>query len=303
MKDGETQGEEGERKGDGSELYEMIMQLEIHDRAESLARLQSSLAAPYQPRAAMPPAISEEGGQQATYTIAYPPAYNPTHSLAITSSFESRLSNLESALGLSSFSLAETPPPPVLPTLNTLAKKLAMLTSMTPVQVDALSRRVRSLTAECEKLTAAKSAARHGQTSADTTETTISADADGERPGTEDAVENEAHRRFEQEREAKINALYGTLDTIDKLAPLFPPILERLRTLRVVHAGAGKIHYEMEEALKKQEDMAKQIAGWRKGLENTEKAMCEVERVGRQNVTVTEGLVRELEERVERLEK
>lgn len=297
----ETKGEGKEGEGDDGELCRLISQLEVEDREESFSRLQCSLATPLSPFSLnQPTAEAGVGGEQAGHRVAYAQAFDPAPTIALTASFEARLNKLESALGIQSISLATTPPPPLLPTLNTLAKKLAMLTSMTPAHVDALSRRVRTLTAETEKLAAAKAAYRRGQTSTDTTDTTISSDVEGAQAA---AGINGWQNAAAQEQEAKINALYGTLDTIDRLAPLFPRILERLRTLRVIHCGAGSMHFEMEEALKKQALMAEEIEEWKKNLLKVEEAMQRTERVNAQNVVVVEGWVKELEGRVEKLEK
>ena len=242
---------------------------------------------------------TESVEQPATYTVSYSHAYNPSHTLASTSSFDARLTNLESALGLPALSLTNKPPPPLLPTLDTLAKKLAMLTSLTPAQLDALSRRVRTLTTEAEKLGAARAAARRGQTVSDNTDTTISSEDSGEKAERKGDEEQAAAM---QEQESKINALYGTLGTIERLGPLLPGVLERLRTLRVIHQGAASRHAEMEEALKRQAEMDKDIERWAEGLQRVEKAVAESERVGGENVKAVEGWVRELEGRIRKLE-
>lgn len=298
----EAQGDD-EEKDDAAGLSKMLDELEIDDKAPSAsaARLQSSLSTPLPlSSSSQPRPASAEGEASATYTVSYSPASNPAHTLALTSAFDSRLHNLESALGLPGISLENSPPPPMLPTLDTLAKKLAMLTSMRPAQLDALGRRVRTLTAEAEKLGAAKAAARRGQTLSDNTGITTPSEAEGGEKAA--GKENDDYEAAQQEQESKINALYGTLGTIERLAPLLPGVLERLRTLRVVHAGAASKHNEIEEALAKQVEMAGEIERWTEGLERVEKAVREGERVGGENVKAVEGWVRDLEVRVGKLE-
>lgn len=296
-KDTETQVEGDEEAKD---LSRMLDELEIDDKAPSAtaARLQNSLATPLPPKS-VSQHQSSGSGEQTTYAASYSPAYNPTHTLALTSSFDARLNNLESALGLPAISLANTPPPPMLPALDTLAKKLAMLTSLTPAQLDALSRRGRTLITEAEKLGAARAAARRGQTVSDNTDTTQTSEDSEEKTQRKGGEDDDA---AQQEQESKINSLYGTLGTIERLGPLLPGVLERLRTLRVVHQGAASKHAEIEEALKRQVEMGKEIERWAEGLERVEKAVAEGERVGGENVKAVEGWVRELENRVEKLE-
>lgn len=298
-------GEDAKTQVEGDEeakdLSRILDELEIDDKAPSAtaARLQNLLALPLPPKSNSQPQSTASAEQPATYTVSYSPAYNPTHTLTLTSSFDTRLNNLESALGLPAISLTNNPPPPMLPTLDTLEKKLAMLTSITPAQLDALSRRVRTLTNEAEKLGAARAAARRGQTVSDNTDATISSEDSGEKA--ERKGDEEQHAAM-QEQESKINALYGTLGTIERLGPLLPGVLERLRTLRIVHQGAASKHAEMEEALKRQMEMDKEIERWAEGLQRVEKAVAEGEKVGGENVKAVEGWVRELEGRVGKLE-
>ena len=176
-------------------------------------------------------------------------------SLARITTFDTRLASLESALGLPP--AGSTALHPVLPALTSLAQKLSIIGSATPSSIDALSRRVRALTAETEKLAAIKEAARAAT------------------PGSSDEVDKE-----EDEQASKINALFGTLATIEGLAPLLPGVLERMRSLRKVHADAAGAAGEMEEALRRQVEMGAEIEKWKLGLERVEEAVREGERVG-----------------------
>ncbi|KFY36113.1 hypothetical protein V494_05303 [Pseudogymnoascus sp. VKM F-4513 (FW-928)] len=241
-------------------------------------RLAKALSKPLAPAAetTQPPTEKPtDAAAPATYTVSYAPSYDSTHTLARITTFDTRLASLESALGL--------PPSgsgalhPVLPALTTLSQKLSVIGSATPSSIDALSRRVRALTAETEKMTAVKEAARAAT------------------PGGEG-------EKDEDEQAAKINALFGTLATIEGLAPLLPGVLERMRSLRKVHADAAGAQGEMEEALRKQEEMGREIEKWKVGLERVEQAVKEGERVGGENVKTVEGWVRELEERVKQLD-
>lgn len=248
----------------------------------SASRLSKALSKPLQPAVAAAPTSQPASAQPtdaagpATYTVSYAPSYDPTHTLARITTFDTRLASLESALGL--------PPAgsnalhPVLPALTTLSQKLAVIGSATPSSIDALSRRVRALTVETEKMAAAKEAARAAT------------------PG------GEGEEKDEDEQAAKINALFGTLATIEELAPLLPGVLERMRSLRKVHTDAAGAAGEMEEALRRQEEMGREIEKWRVGLERVEEAVREGERVGGENVKTVEGWVKELEERVKNLD-
>ncbi|OBT76214.1 hypothetical protein VF21_05015 [Pseudogymnoascus sp. 05NY08] len=280
---GEEEGGEVEDEAVGlSRLLEELARPVVGAEGKA-ERLSKALSKPLPPAEAAP--TSEPASKQttdaagpATYTVTYAPSYDPTHTLARITTFDTRLASLESALGL--------PPAgsnaihPVLPALTTLSQKLAVIGSATPSSIDALSRRVRALTAETEKMAAVKEAARAA---------TPGGAADGEKDE-------------DDEQAAKINALFGTLATIEGLAPLLPGVLERMRSLRKVHADAAGAQGEMEEALRRQEEMGAEIEKWRVGLERVEEAVREGERVGGENVKTVEGWVRELEERVKNLD-
>lgn len=290
--DGEAQGDDKEDEAEA--LSKLLDGLETRGKLPApAANLQASLATPLPP-SSIPPTFDSADSKPAidaaaTYTVSYAPNYSTSHTLALTTSFESRLHAVESALGLPQ-TLSSAPSPPLLSTLDQMAKKLALLTTMTPAQVDALSRRVRALTAESERLAAAKLAARQSGLSGDSTES-----EGGE-------AKSEVDEEAKGEQEARINALYGTLSTIETLSPLLPGVLERLRSLRQVHSGAAEVKQELDEAMRKQQEMEKEIGRWREGLEKVEKAVVEAEKTGGENVKAVEGWVRELEEKVKSLD-
>ncbi|OBT67545.1 hypothetical protein VE03_03737 [Pseudogymnoascus sp. 23342-1-I1] len=283
-REGKSEEEGGEVEDEAVGLSRLLEALATPTAgpAGSASRLAKALSKPLPPAAAAPtsqPASAQptDAAAPATYTVTYAPSYDPTHTLARITTFDTRLAALESALGL--------PPAgsgtlhPVLPALTSLSQKLSVIGSATPSSIDALSRRVRALTVETEKMTAAKEAARAAAT-----------------PG--DAEEKDE----DDEQAAKINALFGTLATIEGLAPLLPGVLERMRSLRKVHADAAGAAGEMEEAIRRQEEMGGEIERWRVGLERVEEAVREGERVGGENVRTVEGWVRELEGRVRGLD-
>jgi nuclear migration protein JNM1 len=268
-------GEEDATAEDAASLSKMLDALDASaPNLPSVAatRFTHSLTTPLPPSsapaaAAAPPKPSEG---PATYTVTYAPSFAPSHALARTTAFDARLSALESALGIPALSLGSTAAPPHHPALTTLTQQLALLSAASPASLDALARRVRTLTAETEKLAAAKA----GSEAAD------------------------AAPRDDGEHEAKINALFGTLGTIERLAPLLPGVLERLRSLRAVHAEAATAEERVQQALERQEQMGLEIERWRVGLERVERAVAEGERVGGENVRAVEAWVRELEGRV-----
>jgi nuclear migration protein JNM1 len=237
-------------------------------------------------RANGPPQTAQATGEPATYTITYAPTYQQSHALAKAAEFDGRLAMLEKALGLDQIALnSNGTPRAVLPTLDTLQRQISLIAESTPSSLDSISRRVRSLIQDADKLQESRKAAKVAQDTLRAGRGEVTSDDDDE----------------DSQETAKIHALYGTLPTIENLAPLLPSLLDRLRSLRAIHADAATASESLDAVEKKQIDMAEEIKKWREGLEKVESAFEENETVMSGNVKVVEGWVKELEAKMERL--
>lgn len=234
-------------------------------------------------RANGPPQTSQGKGDPTTYTVTYAPTYQQSHALAKAADFDARLALLEKALGISPTDLPTSATPrAILPSLETLQRQISLITESSPSSLDSISRRVRALTQEAEKLEESRRAAKAAQ--------------DALRAAGGDVIMEEGE---DSEQVAKINALYGTLSTIENLAPLLPPLLDRLRSLRAIHADAATASAGLTKVEERQSQMADEIKKWREGLEKVEEAMKEGETVMSGNMKVVEGWVKELEQKME----
>ena len=236
--------------------------------------------------------VPQKGGEAATYTVTYAPDYQQSHTFARAADFDSRLTLLEKALGITSTAIpafdSKGVPMAVLPTLDRLQRQISVITEASPSSLDSISRRVRTLTQEAERLDEVRKSAKAAQEELRA--------ANGDIPTkTEDSEDG-----GDSEQVAKINALYGTLGTIENLAPILPSLLDRLRSLRAIHADAASASETLDRASKRQEDMAADIKKWREGLEKVEQAMKQSETVMGGNMKVVEGWVKDLEERMAR---
>jgi nuclear migration protein JNM1 len=237
-----------------------------------------------------------DGSAPITYTVAYAPSFSKNHALAKAADFDSRLSLLERALGVNSSVLAnlENQPSPagsILGSVDELNRTINVLTSSSASSLDAISRRVRSLTADAEKLAEARKQAKDARVALrraggnpDSTEVIVNGDTPSE--------------GLDEESTAKINALYGTLSTIESLGPLLPSVLDRLRSLRAIHADAAHASDSLAKVEKKQAEMASEITKWREGLERVEKAVKDGEGTMGRNMGTVEGWVKDLEKRM-----
>ncbi|CAZ84266.1 unnamed protein product [Tuber melanosporum] len=233
-------------------------------------------------------------GSTATYTVTYAPAFKQSHALAKAADFDKRLTVLEKVLGMSASATVnvdkELPNSAMIPTLDELSRQMSVLTAPSTTSLDAANKRVKQLTLEAERLAEARKAAK--------------ATADARREEADQLSEGSTAPLADMsEREAKINALYGALPTIENLGPLLPAVLDRLRSLRTIHADAGKAVENLTKLERRQEEMGGEIARWRAALEKVETVVKESEGTIQGNMGKVEGWVQELEEKVRMVEK
>ncbi|KAK0119016.1 hypothetical protein ONS95_007880 [Cadophora gregata] len=235
-----------------------------------------------------PPQTSQANGDSATYTITYAPTYQQSHALAKAADFDGRLALIEKALGISAAELpsstANGVPRPILPTLDTLQRQISVISESTPSSLDSISRRVRALTQEAERMEDSRKAAKVAQ--------------DALRAAGGDVTSEDGE---DSEQVAKINALYGTLSTIENLAPLLPSLLDRLRSLRAIHTDAATASDNLHRVETQQTEMAADIKKWREGLEKVEEALKQGETTMNGNMKAVEGWVKELEQKMEQM--
>ncbi|KAK6865180.1 hypothetical protein PG990_005378 [Apiospora arundinis] len=224
----------------------------------------------------------------ATYTVTYAPDYEQSHALAKAADFDRRLVLLEKAIGITSSNLPDAEdsriPRAIMPTLDTLQKQIFTLSEASTTSLDSISRRVRTLALDAEQLAKNRKAAKDAQ------EALASPGGSGE------PLESDS-----SEQTAKVNALYGTLPTIENLSPLLPPLLDRLRSLRAIHADAAVASETLERIETSQGEMASEIQQWRSGLEKVESAMRESDGAMESNMKVVEGWVKDLEAKMAKL--
>jgi nuclear migration protein JNM1 len=278
-----TTGGSTETKDDGINLESLGQALDHISRPS-----QSSRALPGAKAAAQTSELIDTDALQGpTYAISYAPSFEQTHALAKTTDFDRRLQLLEKSIGVNSTSGLEVGlngvPRAILPTINTLQNQISTLSQASTSTLDSISRRVRALTQEAEQLARARKDAKDAQ----------------------DALESRGDRPDSivlDDQEAKINALYGTLPTIENLAPLLPPLLDRLRSLRALHANAASASETLDRIEKEQAETALEIKQWREGLAKMEVAMKQGESIMLGNMEVMENWVKDLEEKISNLQ-
>lgn len=220
-----------------------------------------------------------------TYTVTYAPTYQESHALAKAADFDRRLVILERSLGLalsSSNEIGENGlPRAILPTLDAMEKQMSTIAQASTANLDAISRRVRTLAQDQDRLNDAREKAKALR---------------------EELGRNEAPASGEEsEQDTKINALYAILPTIENLSPILPPLLDRLRSLRTIHADAATASQTLDQIEQRQADMAAELKQWNEGLTKLETAIKAGSTTNESNLKVMEGWVKELEQKIEKL--
>lgn len=263
----------------------MVKQLRNASRAYDSSKLASTAEA------------REQNQQGPEYSVAYAPSYQQNHALAKVADFDARIGFIETLLGINTIPLPtqeRLSTRAIFPILDNLDRQISTLSSSTESSLDSITRRVRKLTQDAQKLTEARTAAKAAQEALDSelsdTARPLNSNNEGVKNGLEDP-----------EQISKINALYGTLATIESLAPLLPSVLDRLRSLQTVHAEAATASQTLTQLEARQDAMVQDLKGWKEGLEKIESAMNHGEHTMAGNLTVVEKWVKELEDRIKKL--
>ena len=264
-------------------------------------RLGSTATTKETPAAAIEAEDSHQNGNSSRDTGSYPPRSQEDYTLSKISDFDSRLAQLETALGIDAIPLPtqeRTAAKAVLPSLDTLDKQLNAISTSSDLFLDKASQKVRQLTQDAENLEHARKAAKAAQEAL--RQEALSPSSNSSRPVVASEV-SQLPEIEDPEQVSKINALYGTLSTIESLATMLPSVLDRLRSLRSLHADAATASQTLTKVESRQEEMKEEIQGWREGLEKVEKAMERGESTMKVNTEMVDGWVKDLEDRMRKL--
>ena len=210
---------------------------------------------------------------------------------------DARLKSLEDLLGLDSLpthAQNTLPIKPLLPALDSLDKQFTTLSTSSETSIDKIKDRVRELSKEASTLESNRAQAREALEALQTSSLRSRPTQNVDMPKGQEIPDD-------SEQVSMINALYGTISTIDSTAPLLPSVLERLRSLRDLHANAANASHGLAEVEKRQEEMKEELKNWREGLERVEQSMQQGQGTLKNNMGVVEGWVKELEGRMESL--
>jgi nuclear migration protein JNM1 len=207
--------------------------------------------------------------------------------LSKAAELDGRLASMEQALGLNGTNMPDQgshQAKPILPTLDNLDRQVQTV-SNSSASIDAAQSKTRQLIKDADRLQKLTQ-------------------AQEERNGSPDRSTNgqtQFSHTDDSERSSKINALYGTLSTIDSLAPTLPMVLDRLRTLRLLHTSAAAASNTLDELEKRQTNQAAEINQWREALVQVEQNLKAGGGGLTENVKTVGDWVKDLESRMAKL--
>ncbi|KAL8666751.1 MAG: hypothetical protein Q9202_001289 [Teloschistes flavicans] len=278
-----------------TQVLDNIERTERSGRQDAPRRLADRLIAPSassQLQAQHSPAdvpVGHEGDHAGTDDSS---SYDVNHTMSKVSDFDKRLRLLEAALGIDTLPLPtqdRATTQAVLPILDGLDRRVSSI-SITDSSLDKISRQVKQMTQDTEKLTEARKAV-VAESKSSSERKRMSATKTGSR----------AAEDIEQtDQTSKINALYGTLSTIESLSPLLPSVLDRLRSLRTIHADAALASENLVKVESRQAAMAEELKEWREGLEKMESSMKTGEASMKENMDMMDKWIKELENRLQK---
>jgi nuclear migration protein JNM1 len=236
---------------------------------------------------------NEQNGQPPSGTAPKHPtsAADLRQALSKAAEFDGRLTFLEHSLGLNGMNIPEqgpSSPKPILHTLENLDRQVQTVLN-SAASIDAAQSKTRQLMKEAERLQKLKEARAEQNTSSP--------------PPSAGLISNGQDTAYadDPERVSKINALYGTLSTIDSLAPTLPMVLDRLRALRLLHTSAAAASSTLDELEKRQSNQAEEIKQWREALVQVEQNLKTGEGGLKENVKTVGEWVKDLESRMTKL--
>ncbi|RKF64844.1 Dynactin subunit 2 [Golovinomyces cichoracearum] len=283
----------GDHESDVSALSRVLNEISIQQRAGNQSmggKLTKTLGTGI--KLSGPPQGSQNATDSATYTVTYAPTYQQSHALSKAADFDSRLASLEKALGITPTELSSLiingSQKAVLPTIEKLQRQISVLSQSTP-SLDLMGRQIRNLTQEAEKLEDVRKASKLTQK----IPRNIEEDFVLESGIVTDLESGENPNLVE-----KVNALYGALPAIERLGPLLPSLLDRLSSLRAIHADAATTKSALDQIDKEQSIISEEIKIWKDGLSKVEKTMSEAETTTNCNMRTMEDLVKTLEDKV-----
>jgi nuclear migration protein JNM1 len=203
--------------------------------------------------------------------------------LARAAEFDSRLILLETSLGVTAANMpdiGDDAAKPILPMIQNLEQVIGTAFAQ-PSQLEAAQAKTRQLLKDAERLSRVQAESRDARSDP-------TPPINGHNEVSIDSVD----------QQSKVNALYGLLPSIDSLSPTVPLLLDRLRTLRLLHTSAATSSATLSDIEQQQQEQEEEIKQWKEALDQVEKNLKEGQSTLSENMQKMGDMVKNLEGRI-----
>ncbi|KAF9934156.1 hypothetical protein FBU30_003180 [Linnemannia zychae] len=208
--------------------------------------------------------VESGDGKTVTYELYYSPDHARLHAATKTAELAERLAVLERAIGSTQMQSGGS----LVSTVEKLEQHIGILVQ--PRQLEQLSRRLKGVTAELERVQELQAK--------DATASGISTDT-----------------------ESKINTLFDLVDKIDPLIALAPVLVTRLKGLKGLHAEAAVFSDSIKMISSEQTKISEELKGLDTVSTKLQESLTENDAAIQKNIEVIDGRITDLIERIQRL--
>ncbi|KAF8976999.1 Dynactin subunit 2 [Entomortierella lignicola] len=242
----------------GKRLMQQLQAMKLSANSTDVEMGDTSAA----PKVSVDAAVSD--GKTVTYELYYSPENARLHTATKTAELAERIANLEKAVGSTPMQSGTS----LVVTLEKLEQNMGIL--FQPRQLEQLSRRLKSVTGELERVQ-------------------------------ELQTKDSAATGISPETEEKINTLFELVDKIDPLVSLAPVLVTRLKGLKGLHSEAAIFSDSIKMISNEQSKISEELKGLNTVSTKLQESLGENDSAIQKNIELIDGRITQLIERVQRL--
>ncbi|KAF9207058.1 Dynactin subunit 2 [Haplosporangium sp. Z 27] len=242
----------------GKRLMQQLQAMKLSANSTDVEMEDTSAA----PKVSVDAAVSD--GKTITYELYYSPENARLHTATKTAELAERIANLEKAVGSTPMQSGTS----LVVTLEKLEQNMGIL--FQPRQLEQLSRRLKSVTGELERVQ-------------------------------ELQTKDSAATGISPETEEKINTLFELVDKIDPLVSLAPVLVTRLKGLKGLHSEAAIFSDSIKMISNEQSKISEELKGLNTVSTKLQESLGENDSAIQKNIELIDGRITQLIERVQRL--
>ncbi|TPX31796.1 hypothetical protein SmJEL517_g04965 [Synchytrium microbalum] len=249
--------------------------------------------------------------QHVTYELYYAPETARLTQLSNLGSLESRITNLERVIGISYLDDGlnngdgNTAMPLLLESGSLMAAMERFETQLTlltqPRKLETVSRRVKSITIELERLAEAKKK-EHLESSLALHSSVYGLDMTGTSHPSQEPPHSASHNNS-NDNEQRVKHLFNTLEKLDPIVSLVPHLLSRLQSLRSLHTEAAVFAESLRTLAIEQNHVTESASNIGESVTRLQDAVKDNANVVQSNVEALDARIKSLISRIDKLHK